>query len=93
LPLHEKDYPYNHDKTHIRRRFLDFKTADVDLIGLFKGKTLEIIKLDIIDFADKIIVEILCYHSERSEKVKRVVVTYYSPIWKTGYPELYCRMR
>jgi hypothetical protein len=53
LALHEKRYPYNHDKTHIRRRFLDFKTADVDFNPVcLKEKHWEIIKLDIIDFAD-----------------------------------------
>jgi len=41
LALHEKRYPYNHDKAQIKKNFSDFKNADEDFDPvLFKGKAL-----------------------------------------------------
>jgi len=49
--LHEKRYPYNHDKAQIKKNFSDFKTADEDFDPVcLKEKHWEIIKLDLIDF-------------------------------------------
>ena len=51
LALHEKRYPYNHDKAQIKKNFSDFKTADEDFDPVcLKEKHWEIIKLDLIDF-------------------------------------------
>ena len=53
LDLHKKRYPYNHDKALLKKSFSDFKTADEDFDPVcLKEKHWEIIKLDIIDFAD-----------------------------------------
>jgi len=53
LALHEKKYPYNHDQNQIRDRFSDFVNADEDFNPIcLKGKHWEIIKLDMIDFAE-----------------------------------------
>lgn len=55
LDLHKERYPYTHDKTHICKRFSDFKIADEDFDPVcLKGKVWEIIKLDMIDFASRI---------------------------------------
>jgi len=51
LALHEKRYPYDHDITHIKKCFSDFKNADEDFDPVcLKKKHWEIIKLDMIDF-------------------------------------------
>ena len=51
LYLHEKRYPYSHDKSHIEVQFTQFTYADEDFDPVcLKGKFWEIIKLDIIDF-------------------------------------------
>ena len=53
LILHEKRYLYDHDQTHIRKSFSDFKSADEDFEPVcLKSKHWEIIKLDMIDFAN-----------------------------------------
>lgn len=53
LALHEKRFPFNHDITHIKKSFSDFETADEDFDPIcLKEKHWEIIKLDMIDFAD-----------------------------------------
>src|ERR1035437_2451116 len=44
LILHEKRYPYDHDQTHIRKSFSDFKSADEDFEPVcLKSKHWEII--------------------------------------------------
>jgi hypothetical protein len=54
LSLHEERYPYYHDEKLIRRKFLDFKTADDDFDPVcLKEKHWEIIKLDLIDFVSQ----------------------------------------
>ncbi len=54
LALHEKRYPYGHDKELIRNNFSDFKNADEDFDPIcLRGKHWEIIKLDMIDFAGR----------------------------------------
>jgi hypothetical protein len=51
--FHKQRYPYNHDTDQIRRNFTNFKNADDDFDPIcLKGKYWEIIKLDIIDFAE-----------------------------------------
>ena len=51
LKLHEKRSPYSHDAKLLKKKFVDFTTAneEPDPICL-KGKVWELIKLDIIDF-------------------------------------------
>jgi predicted nucleotidyltransferase component of viral defense system len=54
LALHEKRYPYDHDQKKIRNSFSDFVSADEDFDPVcLKGKHWEIIKLDMIDFANE----------------------------------------
>lgn len=52
LHLHEKRYPFNHDRTHLINKFTDFTQADDDFDPVcLRGKYWEIIKLDLIEFA------------------------------------------
>ena len=52
LDLHEKRYPYNHDRIHLINKFTDFTQADNDFDPVcLRGKYWEIIKLDLIEFA------------------------------------------
>ena len=49
--LHEKRYPYTHDRETLIKKFTDFEEADDDFEpDCLKGKLWEFIKLDIIDF-------------------------------------------
>jgi hypothetical protein len=51
--LHKQRYPYTHDENHIRSNFSNFQIADDDFNPIcLKGKHWEIIKLDMIDFAE-----------------------------------------
>jgi len=51
LPLHEKRYPYTHDRKLLIAKFTDFTEADDDFEpDCLRGKYWEFIKLDIIDF-------------------------------------------
>ncbi|MFZ0281567.1 MAG: nucleotidyl transferase AbiEii/AbiGii toxin family protein [Bacteroidales bacterium] len=53
LDLHKQRNPDTHDGDQIRRNFTNFKNADDDFDPIcLKGKYWEIIKLDIIDFAN-----------------------------------------
>lgn len=53
LALHKARYPYNHDEDQIRNNFSDFLVADTDFEPIcLKGKIWEIIKLDMVDFAN-----------------------------------------
>ncbi len=53
LDLHKQRNPDTHDADQIRRNFTNFKNADDDFDPIcLKGKYWEIIKLDIIDFAN-----------------------------------------
>ncbi|MCX6255914.1 MAG: nucleotidyl transferase AbiEii/AbiGii toxin family protein [Bacteroidia bacterium] len=53
LALHEKRYAFDHDQTHIKKSFSDFENADEDFDPVcLKEKHWEIIKLDMIDFAN-----------------------------------------
>jgi hypothetical protein len=53
LSLHKRRYPYNHDQIQILKRFSDFQSADEDFEPIcLKSKYWEIIKLDMIDFAN-----------------------------------------
>ena len=54
LALHKQRNPYTHDRDQIRRNFSNFENADDDFDPIcLKGKYWEIIKLDIIDFAQQ----------------------------------------
>jgi hypothetical protein len=54
LALHKQRNPYTHDGDQIRRNFSNFENADDDFDPIcLKGKYWEIIKLDIIDFAEQ----------------------------------------
>lgn len=51
--IHQERYPYTHDQMQIRSSFSDFTFADEDFDPIcLKGKHWEIIKLDMIDFAN-----------------------------------------
>jgi len=53
ITLHKERYPYTHDEDQIRSNFSNFQIADDDFEPIcLKGKHWEIIKLDMIDFAD-----------------------------------------
>lgn len=53
LDLHQQRNPDTHNGDQIRRKFTNFKNADDDFDPIcLKGKYWEIIKLDIIDFAN-----------------------------------------
>ena len=49
--LHEKRYPYTHDKAALIKQFTNFEDADDDFEpDCLRGKHWEFIKLDMIDF-------------------------------------------
>lgn len=49
--LHEKRYPYIHDRELLKKQFTDFSIADDDFEPLcLRGRHWELIKLDMIDF-------------------------------------------
>lgn len=49
--LHEKRYPYTHDRDTLIKKFTDFEETDDDFEpDCLRGKYWEFIKLDIIDF-------------------------------------------
>lgn len=53
--LHEKRYPYTHDRETLIKKFTDFEEADDDFEpDCLKGKLWEFIKLDIIDFVKEL---------------------------------------
>lgn len=53
--LHEKRYPYSHDREALLQKFTDFEEADDDFEpDCLKGKHWEFIKLDMIDFVSGI---------------------------------------
>lgn len=53
--LHEKRYPYTHDRKALLQKFTDFEEADDDFEpDCLKGKHWEFIKLDMIDFIEGI---------------------------------------
>ncbi len=53
--LHEKRYPYTHDREALIKKFTDFEEADDDFEpDCLRGKLWEFIKLDIIDFIEGI---------------------------------------
>jgi hypothetical protein len=55
LALHKRRHPYTHDSEMIRNNFMNFKSADEDFDPIcLRAKHWEIIKLDMIDFANKI---------------------------------------
>lgn len=51
VSLHEKRYPYSHDKTILKKKFTQFGNADGDFDPVcLREKHWELIKIDIIDF-------------------------------------------
>ena len=55
IALHEKRYPYTHDKEVLKQKFIDFEDADGDFEpDCLRGKHWEFIKLDLIDFIKEI---------------------------------------
>lgn len=51
LELHEKRYPYTHDRKLLKQQFTNFSSADEDFEPLcLRGRHWELIKLDMIDF-------------------------------------------
>jgi len=53
LLLHEKRYPYSHDKTAIIKNMTDFDRADYDPDPIcLKGRHWELVKFDIVEFMD-----------------------------------------
>ena len=51
--LHEKRYPYTHDRNALKQKFKDFDDADGDFEpDCLRGKYWEFIKLDLIDFLE-----------------------------------------
>ena len=54
IAFHKMRYPYTHDESLIKNMFLNFEKADNDYgITCLKGKIWELIKLDLIEFANK----------------------------------------
>ena len=54
LELHKERYPYNDDEELIRRNFTDFTKADNEFDPIcLRGKYWELIKQEIIDWANK----------------------------------------
>ena len=50
IALHEKRYPYTHDKEVLKQKFIDFEDANGDFEpDCLRGKYWEFIKLDLID--------------------------------------------
>ncbi|RFS22830.1 nucleotidyl transferase AbiEii/AbiGii toxin family protein [Chitinophaga silvatica] len=55
LDLHHQRYPYNHDVNIIKSNFVDFTTADDDFEPIcLKDKYWEIIKLDIVEYIERL---------------------------------------
>jgi len=55
IALHEKRYPYTHDRDALKQKFIDFEYADGDFEpDCLRGKHWEFIKLDLIDFIKEI---------------------------------------
>ena len=55
LNLHQKRYPYSHNRETILTNFINFEEADQDFDPVcLRGKHWEFIKLDIIDYINKI---------------------------------------
>lgn len=53
IALHEKRYPYTHDREILKQKFKDFDDADGDFEpDCLRGKYWEFIKLDLIDFLE-----------------------------------------
>ena len=53
IALHEKRYPYTHDRDALKQKFIDFEDADGDFEpDCLRGKFWEFIKLDLIDFLE-----------------------------------------
>lgn len=53
--LHEKRYPYTHDRELLKQKFTDFSSADEDFEPLcLRGRHWELIKLDMIEFIGKL---------------------------------------
>jgi len=55
IALHEKRYPYTHDRNSLKQKFIDFNDADGDFEpDCLRGKYWEFIKLDLIDFIKEV---------------------------------------
>lgn len=55
IALHEKRYPYTHDRDALKQKFIDFEDADGDFEpDCLRGKHWEFIKLDLIDFIKEV---------------------------------------
>lgn len=55
IALHEKRYPYTHDKEVLKQKFIDFEDANGDFEpDCLRGKYWEFIKLDLIDLIKEI---------------------------------------
>jgi predicted nucleotidyltransferase component of viral defense system len=55
IALHEKRYPYTHDRNSLKQKFIDFEDADGDFEpDCLRGKYWEFIKLDLIDFIKEV---------------------------------------
>ena len=53
IAIHEKRYPYTHDRNALKQKFIDFEDANGDFEpDCLKGKYWEFIKLDLIDFLE-----------------------------------------
>lgn len=53
--LHEKRYPYGHDKVLLKKNFVQFESADGDFDPVcLREKHWELIKVDMIDFVKKL---------------------------------------
>lgn len=54
IALHEKRYPYTHNRVALKDNFIDFESADGDFEpDCLRGKYWEFIKLDLIEFIKK----------------------------------------
>ena len=55
IALHEKRYPYTHDREILKQKFKDFEDADGDFEpDCLRGKYWGFIKLDLIDFINEV---------------------------------------
>ena len=55
ITLHEKRYPYTHDREILKQKFKDFEDADGDFEpDCLRGKYWGFIKLDLIDFINEV---------------------------------------
>lgn len=53
--LHEKRYPYTHDREQLKKKFTDFSLADNDFEPLcLRGRHWEIIKLNMLELIEKL---------------------------------------